>query len=209
MIKIYWSILLTALTCPGFSDTIHSNLLPETILSTSLDNFQSNSAHVKKAIQMALELAGRNIGYKYGSADPSLGGMDCSGTIYYLLTKLGIQSVPHSSDGIYQWVKKAGKFYPNHTDDLSSRELSHLKPGDLLFWSGTYQAPGNAYVTHVMMYIGKNTQGEPLMIGSSNGRTYKGRQIYGVSVFDFKIPFANSKSKFIGYSCIPSFTCKS
>lgn len=58
-----------------------------------------------------------------------------------------------------------------------------------------------------MIYLGKNNAGEPLMIGASDGRTYQGRSVYGVSVFDFQLPNLLSKSKFLGYSCIPTINC--
>lgn len=185
----------------------HPNSAPETISSKLLKDFQSNPPKVKNAIELGLQLAGRNLVYQYGSANPAAGGMDCSGAMHYLLTKLNVKSVPRSSNDIYNWIKKEGVFYSTPNADFTSKDFSHLKPGDLLFWSGTYNAPGNAYVTHVMMYIGKNIKGEPLMIGSSDGRTYKGRQIYGVSVFDFLLPPSSSKTKFVGYSCIPQVSC--
>lgn len=200
LLSIFFSTLI-------FADKTHYP--PQTISSQSLVNFQSNPPPIKKAIEIGLELAGQNIGYQYGSADPKRGGVDCSGAMYYLLTRLGIKSVPRSSDSLYHWIKKEGFFYPNTTNDLHSTDFAHLKPGDLLFWSGTYDAPGNAYVTHVMMYIGKTKKGDPLMVGASNGRTYQGKQIYGLSVFDFKLPSSTSRSKFLGYSCIPQFSCKS
>ncbi len=177
----------------------------ETIPTESLVDFQANSNKVKQVIQIALDLAAQKIGYLYGSAEPSAGGMDCSGTIYYLLTRIGIKNVPRSSEELYQWVKKSGHFYSVRTNDID--KLSHLSPGDLLFWGGTYQALNNPCATHVMLYLGKNKQGNHLMAGSSDGRTYNGKQIYGVSVFDFKLPPNNTKSKFLGYSCIPNFTC--
>ncbi|WP_419421290.1 C40 family peptidase (plasmid) [Legionella sp. D16C41] len=178
-----------------------------TISVNCLANFDLNPPNVKKAIKIALDLANQHLGYQYGSADPSTGGMDCSGTIYYLLTKLGIKSVPRSSEGLYQWVLKYGSFHPTTTNNINTTEFSNLKPGDLLFWSGTYAVQDNVSATHVMLYLGKDKQGEPLMVGASDGRTYKGKQIYGVSVFDFKLPPVNTKSKFLGYSCIPQFTC--
>lgn len=204
MIKCHYIILLMIFSNP----LLAFNYAPETIPGNALVDFKSNPHNVQKAIQMALELASRNIGYKYGSSDPSAGGMDCSGTIYYLLTKLGVKSVPRSSDGLYNWIKKEGHFYSTNTDNIHSKDLSKLKPGDLLFWSGTYQAKSSAYVTHTMMYLGKNTHGDLLTIGASDARSYKERQIYGVSVFDFKLPSSTSKSKFLGYSCIPLFTCE-
>ncbi|MDP1601967.1 MAG: NlpC/P60 family protein [Legionella sp.] len=204
MIKLFFFSLFIIYSNSGFSS--NADFAPETISTQELIEFQSNSPRVKTAIEMGLQLANRNLGYKYGSADPALGGMDCSGTIYYLLTKLGVKSPPRSSDELYNWVKKEGVFYSTSTMD--SKDLNYLKPGDLLFWSGTYAAPENAYVTHVMMYLGKNAKGELLMIGSSNGRTYKGRKIYGVSVFDFFPNSSSDNGKFLGFSCIPQLSCK-
>jgi cell wall-associated NlpC family hydrolase len=133
--------------------------------------------------------------------------MDCSGTIYYLLTQLGIKEVPRSSDLIYQWVLEKGHFYPVESGEFSSEQFSHLRPGDLLFWSGTYELKRSNDVTHVMIYLGTTTDGSPLIFGSSNGRTYQGKKVYGVSVFDFQLPNDLNKSKFLGYSCIPSYSC--
>ena len=178
-----------------------------TISTQALQNFTTNSEPVKKLISIALDLASKNLGYLYGSADPGNGGMDCSGTIYYLLTKVGIKEVPRSSDLIYQWVWEKGHFYVVNEYEVSSLEFSHMRPGDLLFWGGTYEIKRVLDVTHVMLYLGKNNEGEPLMIGASDGRTYHGRKIYGVSVFSFQLPDALSKSKFLGYSCIPYLNC--
>ncbi len=47
------------------------------------------------------------------------------------------------------------------------------------------------------------------MIGASDGRSYNGKKVYGVSVFDFKLPNEFSKAKFLGYSCIPDINCRS
>jgi hypothetical protein len=58
-----------------------------------------------------------------------------------------------------------------------------------------------------MLYLGKNKKGEPLMFGASNGRTYEGKKMNGVGVFDFKLPKEGAPQKFVGYSCIPSLTC--
>ena len=185
-----------------FSDSIKTQNTTS-ISSQALQNFNTNPASVKKLITLALDLATKNIGYLYGSADPLNGGMDCSGTIYYLLTRVGIKEVPRSSDLIYQWVLEKGHFYAVNDYNLSSLEFSHLRPGDLLFWGGTYKIKRAIDVTHVMIYLGKNKEGEPLMVGSSDGRSYHGKQIYGVSVFNFQLPDALSKSKFLGYSCIP------
>jgi hypothetical protein len=42
------------------------------------------------------------------------------------------------------------------------------------------------------------------MVGSSDGRTYAGIRRNGVSVFDFKLPKASSKAKFVGFARVPS-----
>lgn len=199
MIKISTFFLLIVYS--AFSFSIISHNIPQTILTKELSNFESNPPKIKLLIQRGLELTQQQLSYQYGSADPSLKGMDCSGTIYYLLTTLGVQSVPRSSNDLYNWVITKGVFYP------ANKGMSKLRPGDLLFWTGTYAAPNNSYVTHVMIYIGKNLAGEPLMLGSSNGRTYKGEKIYGVSVFDFLISSSQSDNHFVGYSCIPQLGC--
>ncbi len=68
------------------------------------------SPEVRKVIDAALALTTRNLEYKYGSADPDSGGMDCSGFIYYVLTQSGLKDVPRDASGQYSWVRKAGKF---------------------------------------------------------------------------------------------------
>lgn len=184
-----------------------TNQNPESIPSSELEHFNSYPDKVKKIIQLGLDLANKNIKYQYGSADPHAGGMDCSGTIYYMLNTSGVTEVPRSSHLIYQWALNNGHFYPVKDDKITSPQFSHLKPGDLLFWNGTYVVKHDPDVTHVMMYIGKNKNGQLLMVGGSNGRTYKGRQIWGVSVFDFILPNPNSKSRFLGYGCTPNINC--
>ena len=181
---------------------------PESISSDQLQNFSNNGSKVQNVIHTLLALTQNHLQYHYGSADPKTGGMDCSGTIYYLLTTSGVKEVPRSAQMQYLWVQDKGHFYPITTQSINDLTLSQLKPGDLLFWTGTYPVDNNSNtVTHVMMYIGKNLEGQPLMAGSSDGRTYKGRRIYGVSVFDFQLPKQDSHSHFIGYSCIPDINC--
>ena len=180
---------------------------PETISNSELQDFNANPEKVKTLINLGLNLAGQHLKYQYGDANPKAGGMDCSGTIYYMLKTMGIKEVPRSSNLIYSWVWKKGHFYAVNSNKQDSFEFSHLNPGDLLFWNGTYAIDRNPNVTHVMLYIGKNKAGELLMLGASDGRTYKGRQIYGVSVFDFKMPAPDSKSRFLGYSCTPEINC--
>lgn len=168
-----------------------------------LHNYSEATQHL---ILKAHRLTQLNLTYLFGSADPSRHGMDCSGAIYYLLNQFGID-VPRSANEIYLWVKQKGKFYAANSDNCQSSEFSHLRPGDLLFWSGTYRTHKKNTITHVMIYLGKNHQNHPLMFGSSDGRTYQGKRMWGVSVFDFKLPAPGSTSHFVGYSCVPKLNC--
>jgi len=52
-------------------------------------------------IDTALELTTRNLDYKYGSADPGSGGMDCSGFVFYVLNQAGLRDVPRDSSQHY------------------------------------------------------------------------------------------------------------
>jgi hypothetical protein len=71
--------------------------------------------------------------------------------------------------------------------DLDSFEFNELKPGDLLFWTGTYDVEKDPPVTHTMIYLGEDKEtGKPVMLGASDGRSFEGKRMSGVSVFDFK-----------------------
>ena len=68
-----------------------------------------------------------------------------------------------------------------------------MRPGDLLFWTGTYRVDRDPPVTHTMIYLGRRKKdGARLMFGSSDGRPYNGERRNGVSVFDFKMPAAKN-----------------
>jgi cell wall-associated NlpC family hydrolase len=170
-------------------------------------DFDANPPEVQKLLRTALELTERNLGYIYGSADPAQGGMDCSGTIYFLLQAVGIKDVPRSASAQYVWVRKSNTFHPVVSNRLDSFELDALRPGDLLFWIGTYSVNIDPPVTHSMIYVGKaRTDGRPIMVGASDARTYCGEKKFGVSVFDFVLPKPNAEnpaSRFIGYAKIP------
>jgi len=167
----------------------------------ALDEFELQPPAVQRLIRKSLELVEKDLKYKYGSADPAQGGMDCSGTIYYLLGQQGLKGVPRSSDSQYHWVLEKGIFQGVSATSLDSPEFSRLKPGDLLFWSGTYATSG---ISHVMIYLGKQkSDGKRVMIGSSQGRRYGGIARNGVSVFDFVLPKSGGGAKFVGYGPVP------
>lgn len=182
-----------------------------TIKPEALREFASQPPQVQQLLVNALALTEKNLDYQYGSADPAAGGMDCSGFIYYVLNNAGYKDVPRDSSGQYVWVRKEGDFHSVLSRSGDSFELDELKPGDLMFWSGTYKIDRDIPITHVMIYLGKEkSTGKPVMVGATDGRTYDGVRRFGVSVFDFKMPSGRPNkddpgltSKFEGYASIP------
>ena len=177
---------------------------PKEISTDELVNFDRYPRNVKKLISDALDLSSQHLAYKFGSTDPENRGLDCSGAISYLLKQSQVTDVPRQADEIYQWAYTKGDFFAVNSHRLTSFEFSQLKPGDLLFWSGTYPVKRDPSVTHVMMYLGRDKQNRPLMFGASSSG---GKSQAGVGVFDFKMPSANSKARFLGYACVPHLSC--
>ena len=176
-----------------------------TLASTDLQDFENQPAQVQRLIQSALDLTKRNLRYKFGSADPSTGGIDCSGVIQYLLSQAGIADVPRDSTSFYLWAEKAGTLQKVRPESLKDPALADLRPGDMMFWEGTYDVKRDPPISHIMIYLGREKQtGLPVMFGSSDGRTYAGIRRNGVSVFDFKLPKATSKAKFVGFARVPN-----
>jgi peptidoglycan DL-endopeptidase CwlO len=179
--------------------------------SDQIAEYESYPSKVRQIIDAGLALTKQNLGYTYGSADPKNGGMDCSGFIYYVLQHNGFPDVPRDSSQQYVWVRKAGNFNAVVSRKEDSFELDALKPGDLLFWRGTYNIDRDPPITHTMIYLGREKRTKKrVMLGSSDGRTYDSKQRWGVSVFDFKMPpppqsgDAKISPVFVGYGRIPS-----
>jgi cell wall-associated NlpC family hydrolase len=181
-----------------------------TLSPDEVSGYDGYPSRVRQILDAGLELTKQNLGYTYGSADPANSGMDCSGFIYYLLTQNGFKDVPRDSSQQYVWVRKAGNFNAVLSRHEDTFELDALKPGDLLFWSGTYNIDRDPPITHTMIYLGREKRTKKrVMVGSSDGRTYDGKQRFGVSVFDFKLPpppnsgDAKISPVFVGYGRIP------
>jgi cell wall-associated NlpC family hydrolase len=176
-------------------------------------DYDSYPPKVRQILDAGLALTKENLGYTYGSADPANGGMDCSGFIYYVFKQNGFPDVPRDSSQQYVWVRKAGDFNAVLSRKEDSFELDDLKPGDLLFWRGTYNIDRDPPITHTMIYLGREKRtNKRVMVGSSDGRTYDGKQRWGVSVFDFKLPpppksgDAKISPVFVGYGRIPGLS---
>ena len=187
-----------------------------TIAATEITGYEDYPPAVRRVLDRSLGLTTQNLTYKYGSADPANGGMDCSGFVHYVLSQSGLADVPRDARDLYIWVRKAGTFQAvlAHRDD--SFELDALQPGDLLFWSGTYHTDRDPDITHTMIYLGREKgTNQRIMVGSSDGRSYKGQSRFGVSVFDFKVTARKASASaedpgpvFVGYGRIPGLEQK-
>lgn len=176
--------------------------------ASALKEYPAQPAAVKSLLDSGLALAEKNLTYAFGSSEPSKGGMDCSGFIYFLLREHGFTQVPRDSSSQYVWVRKARNFRAVVGRGEDSFEFDELLPGDLLFWTGTYSTKNDPPISHVMLYLGtEKSTGGRVMVGASDGRSYRGQRRNGVSVFDFKMPRAaasgDSQSDFVGYARIP------
>ena len=180
-----------------------------TIEPEELAEFSAQPPRVQQLFTAALALTKLNLAYAFGSDDPAKGGMDCSGTIFRVLTDQGFADVPRASSGQYEWVRKNGRFFSVVSKTADGFEFSDLQPGDLLFWTGTYETGRDVPISHVMLYLGREKKsGKRVMFGASDGRSYAGVQRWGVSVFDFKMPKADparpgKRVDFVGYGRIP------
>lgn len=183
---------------------------PATVPPGDIAEYEKYPPGLRKMTDLGLDLAGRNLQYKYGSADPAQGGMDCSGFVHYVLSQTGVHDVPRDSSELYTWARKAGTFRAVNSQKDDTFELDELKPGDLLFWTGTYSIERDPPITHTMIYLGREKKtGHRIMVGASDGRTYQGESRFGVSVFDFKVAHpprdkdAKRTPTFIGYARVP------
>jgi hypothetical protein len=194
----------------GFSETPEPQSEPPKLLATSeLRDFEaltkSRQILITAAMQAAKEVSG--MAYLYGGNGVKDGGFDCSGAMYHILRKIGLNP-PRTSYAQFLWVQKDSEMHMVSTEakDLEDASLAMLKSGDLVFWSGTYQPTDNRLtnITHVGIFIGyEKKDGHPVMINSSDGRSYRGKKQSGLGVNDFRIPKIGGKSHMVGYGTPP------
>jgi peptidoglycan DL-endopeptidase CwlO len=142
--------------------------------------------------------------YVAGGATPKAGGFDCSGAMYFVMRRIGLEP-PRSSAAQMEWLKKHDRFHEISAlaKDTRHDSLASLMPGDLLFWART-DPSGKPRVHHVAMYLGtEKSDGRPVMINSTDGRSYRGQVANGYGVYDFRVPKAESPSKLVGYGSPP------
>lgn len=170
--------------------------------------FADQPESIQQLLRYALGLTKKKLGYRYGSCEPANGGMDCSGTVHHILKHHGFKP-PRQANTLYLWVEENGHLrrIRRPPADVSDPQLADVKPGDLLFWEGTYNVgKRNPPTSHVMIFVGhKKSDGKPVMVGASSGRYYEGKARHGVSLFDFKMPSGKGSSKFVGYGPVPGF----
>ncbi len=140
----------------------------------------------------AEEVARLSLPYRFGGSSPKDGGMDCSGAIQYLLTSLGYTAVPRTSYAQYEWVREKSRL-------KKAREISasNLRPGDLIFWGGTYDSGHK--VSHVMLYMGQSPSGKLYMYGARGTRN---RGVGGAGVDIFELREGRHKN-LIGFGKLP------
>ena len=106
--------------------------------------------------------ATKYIGYPYvwGGSSPATS-FDCSGYICWIYTQSGVYNLPRTTaEGIYNQCA------------IVPREGA--RPGDLIFFTGTYASPGP--VSHVGMYVGDGKMlhaGNPIGYGDLNSNFWR------------------------------------
>ncbi len=182
---------------------------PFLLESSELRDFESLTEPRKKLIEATL-LAAREVSgmpYLYGGNGAKDGGFDCSGAVYHTLRKVGLNP-PRTSSAQFLWVKQDSILHPVSPDakDLTHESFAMLKPGDLVFWSGTYVPADQrlSNITHVGIFLGyEKKDGHPVMINASNGRSYRGKKQSGFGVNDFRLPRSGGTSVMVGYGTPP------
>lgn len=186
-----------------------SHAKPMVIESAALMEFPGLPEDRKKLIEGAINVAKDSpwLPYRYGGSDPKDGGFDCSGAMYYVMKKSGLEP-PRTSADQYNWLKEKKRLNEVSSDvrSLDHEKMKDLRPGDLLFWGGTY-APTDGRtvnITHVAMYLGHEKNGKrAVMINATDGRSYRGTKANGYGVYDFQLPREGSKAVFMGYGTPP------
>ena len=106
------------------------------------------------AFQRMLAVAERQLGTPYVWGGSSPGGFDCSGFVCYVLNQSGVRDVGRTSaQGLYDLCSHVG--------------MGDAKPGDLIFFTGTYSS--DHPVTHVGIYVGNGQMihaGDPIKYSS-------------------------------------------
>lgn len=182
---------------------------PALVAIKELADFDGLAADRKKLIEIAIATARDSpwLPYAYGKADPAQGGFDCSGAMYYVMTRAGLKP-PRSSAAQYAWLldQKRMRVVAADATEFDDASLKALRPGDLLFWSTGEMVAGvkALSITHVALYLGREKKdGRRIMINATDGRSYRGVKANGYGVYDFRMPAKEARSRLVGYGTPP------
>jgi cell wall-associated NlpC family hydrolase len=142
-------------------------------------------------------LADQKLTYIFGAEDPESGGLDCSSTIQYLLTKIGVKDAPRTSYDQYDWLKKNKTLDDVYGKAATEKLFKKLSPGDLIFWGGTWNSGHR--VSHVMLYMGYDAKTDKHYIFGARGKSVKGLTGCGVDIFEL----GQQKGRLIAHGKIP------
>lgn len=135
--------------------------------------------------------------YVFGGDHPDEGGLDCSGAMKFLLSDIGFRDMPRTSYDQYAWLRKARTLRHSKSIPDQMGGKKGIKPGDLIFWGGTYDSGHK--VSHVMIYLGQGRDGTHYMFGA-RGKNKTGLHGSGVDVFKLESGYQKG---LIGYGSLP------
>lgn len=147
------------------------------VLVCGLAGLAAHAADSAALIQEATAL--QSLGLRYGAAWTPPGEsqswmMDCSNAARYLVRRTRGIELPRTASDQYLYVRQRGRI--KRVGGLfggvppAAWWAKRLRPGDLLFWEHTYKPKRQPPVTHVMVYLGRDARGNPLMAGAQNSR---------------------------------------
>ena len=112
------------------------------IIAGGPNNGIPSEAYNDETFAKLINEAEKYLGYPYvlGGSSPATS-FDCSGFVCWVYTHSGVHNLPRTTaQGIYNQCKRVSD--------------SEAKPGDLIFFKGTYNA--GETVTHIGIYVGNN-----------------------------------------------------
>ena len=182
---------------------------PALIATVDLAEFDSLPRDRRELLEKAIAVARDSpwLPYTASGAVPADGGFDCSGAMYFVMRRAGLDP-PRIAAEQFQWLMRNDRLHavPVGVVVLSHPSLKNLRPGDLLFWGkpASMGAGVKVDITHVAMFLGTEKKDKrPVMINSSDGRSYRGVKANGYGVYDFRLPVTGAEIALLGYGTPP------
>ena len=135
---------------------VSAHAAPNSSSSEDLEIYLSDNGFINKISKVSQNVGNKasdlvlnamgflGVPYRRGGSDDN--GFDCSGFVSYVLTNSGLYNTGRlGAQGLYN----------------ISTPVSNPQPGDLVFFTGTYDTPG---VSHVGIYVGEDGDGSPVML---------------------------------------------